>query len=102
MEAPASSDQVKHAIAGLVAFFSLLPGIGLVSRRLRKAGRLSGAYRYLRHLSWLVPALFITSILLLGPIGLTGLGQRIFIASVFTWIILAAHGLARGAFLKRD
>jgi len=102
IEAPASHHQIKHVIAGLVAFFSLMPAIGLVSRRLRKAGRLSGSYRYLRHLSWLIPALFIASILLFGPIGLTGLGQRIFLASVFTWIILAARGLANGAFLKGD
>lgn len=101
IEPPPSDEQIVHAAAGLAAFFCLMPGAGLVSRRLRVAGRLSGSYRLLRPLSWLMPVAFIAMAIGFHPLGLAGLGQRIFLAVVFTWVILAARGLANGAFLPR-
>lgn len=98
IEPPPSGEQIRHAVAGLVAFFCLMPGAGLVSRRLRVAGRLSGSYRWLRPLSWLMPVAFIAMVVGFHPLGLAGLGQRIFLAVVLTWVILAARGLAKGAF----
>ena len=79
-----------------------MPGAGLVSRRLRIAGRLHGGYRWLRYLSWLVPAAFIAMFAVFAPYGLTGLGQRIFLALFFLWLIIAARGLETGAFSKRQ
>lgn len=100
VEPPASREQVLHAIAGLIAFFSLMPGAGLVSRRLRLAGRLSGGYRWLRPLSWVLPVAFIAFATVFVSQGLAGLGQRIFMAFVFAWIILAARGLEKSAFVS--
>lgn len=101
IEPPASGEQRIHALGGLVAFFSMLPGAGLVSRRLRRAGRLSGGYRWLRYLSWLTPAAFVAFAFLFVPAGLAGLGQRIFLALLFAWLLLAARGLEQGAFAPR-
>ena len=98
IEPPPSDEQILHAVAGLIAFFTLMPGAGLVSRRLRVAGRLSGGYRWLRPLSWLIPVAFLAMAIVFQPRGFVGLGQRIFLVLVFTWLILAAQGLAKGAF----
>ena len=91
---------VALVLAGLAAFFSLMPGAGLVSRRLRIADRLHGGYRCLRCLSWLVPAAFIAMVTVFIPYGLAGLGQRIFLVLLFLWLIIAARGLETGAFSK--
>lgn len=95
---PPSDEQILHAAAGLVAFFGLVPGAGLVSCRLRVAGRLSGSYRWLRPLSWLMPVRFIAMAVVFHPRGFAGLGQRIFLVLAFTWVILAARGLAEVPF----
>lgn len=102
IEPPPSDEQKVHIIAGLVAFFTLMPGMGLAARRLRIAGRLSGGYRWLRYLSWTVPVMFVASIFVFGSMGLTGLGQRVFLACVIAWIVLAAWGLHKGAFSQRE
>ncbi len=95
---PASSEQRVHAMAGLVAFFAMMPGMGLVSRRLRRADRLRGRYRWLRYLSWLTPFAFIAFVLVFAPAGLAGLGQRIFLALLLAWLLIAARGLDTDAF----
>lgn len=102
IEPEPSNEQIRHIIAGLVAFFTLMPGMGLASRRLRMAGRLSGGYRWLRYLSWMAPVLFLASVFVFAAIGLTGLGQRLFLAAVFAWVVVAALGLERGAFLRDE
>lgn len=99
IEAPPSFEHKLHVVAGLVAFFSILPGAGLVSRRLRIAGRLSGTCKWLRPLSWLLTAAFVLLVAVFMPLGLAGLGQRIFLLMVFAWMLIAAPGLANGAFM---
>lgn len=98
VEPPASEEQKIHALGGLVAFFALMPGAGLVTRRLRLAGRLSGGHRWLRPLSWSIPLAFVAFAVVFVPRGLAGLGQRIFLALLLAWILLCAHGLATDAF----
>lgn len=95
---PSSTENVAHDLAGLVTFFCLMPGAGIVSRRLRRAGRLLGIYRWLRALSWLNPVAFVAFLVIFLPRGLPGLGQRIFIVIFLSWLLLAAHGLAKEAF----
>ena len=102
IEPSPSNEQILHAAAGLVAFFGLMSGAGLVSRRLRVAGRLSGSYLWLRPLSWLMPGAFIAMATVFHPHGFAGLGQRIFLVLAFTWVILAARGLAKGAFVPHQ
>jgi hypothetical protein len=101
VEPPPSNEQMRHAVAGLVAFFSIMPGAILVSRRLRAAGRLHGRYRWLHLLSWLLPATFVAMVAVFVPSGLAGLGQRVFLILVFTWIVVVARGLGTGAFSLR-
>jgi len=102
VEPPAASDeQIRHALGGLIAFFSIMPGAILVSRRLRAAGKLHGRYRWLPLLSWLLPVAFVSMVAVFIPIGLAGLGQRIFLALVFIWVVVVARGLEKGAFSSR-
>ena len=102
IEAPASDEQIKHILVGLVGFFSLFTGAGLVSRRLRIANRLYGEYKLLRPLSWLLPIVFFGTFFIFQALGLVGLGQRISLIFIFAWVILAARGLEKGAFLSKD
>lgn len=102
VEPPPSDESNLHTLVGVVAFFSFMPGAGLVSRRLRIAGRLHSGFRWLHYLSWLVPAAFIAMFAVFAPYGVTGLGQRIFLALFFLWLIIAARGLETGAFSKRE
>lgn len=99
VEPPPSGEQIRHAVAGFVFFLSLMSAAGLASRRLRQAGRLRGAYRALRYLSWLAPVAFAAFVIYFVPQGLAGLGQRIFLLVLFAWVVLAARGIATGAFL---
>ena len=87
-----------HILAGIVAFFTLMPGAFVISRRLHRAGRLGGGYQWLRYLSWLAPVAFVAIMVVLEPRGLEGLGQRIFLAIILVWMLLAARGLGTGAF----
>jgi len=98
VEGPPSPEGLRHILAGFVAFLGLMPGAGIVSRRLRLAGRLQGVYRWLRALSWLNPVAFVGLLVIFEPRGLDGLGQRIFIVIFISWLLLAAHGLAKEAF----
>ncbi len=98
IEPPASDEQQLHALAGLVAFFAIMPGAGLVSRRLRLAGRLRGPYRWLRALSWLITVSFFVFAFGFASIGLSGLGQRLFLGVLFAWLFMAAWGLGKGVF----
>lgn len=99
VEAPPSHEQMLHAGAGMVALLSLMVGAGFATRRLRLAGRLGPKYRLMRLLAWLTPISFITFMFFFAPIGLTGLGQRIFLGFMFAWQIMAAYGLSTGAFI---
>ncbi len=101
VEPPASHEQNLHAASGMIGLISLMIGAGIASRRLRRAGRLSSKYRILQILSWLTPAAFIAMATLFASFGLVGLGQRIFMALMFAWQIIAAHGLSVGAFSPR-
>lgn len=98
IEPPPSDEQKLHAVGGLLAFFAMMPGAGLVSRRLRLAGRLRGGYRWLRYLSWLTPAAFVAFAVVFIPAGFAGLGQRIFLALLLAWLLLAARGVEKGEF----
>ncbi len=98
IEPPPSDDQIWHAVSGIVGLSSLMIGAGLVSRRLRVAGRLHGRYRWLQPLSWLSPIAFVGFATVFVPYGLAGLGQRLFLLFLLLWVILAAHGLGKAAF----
>lgn len=99
IEAPPSPEQRLHGAAGSLGLLSLMAAAGLASRRLRIAGRLGFRYRSLRALAWLTPVAFVAFIVSV-PFGLAGLGQRIFLAVLFAWQLLAAWGISVGAFRR--
>jgi len=102
VEAPASDEQLLHDAAGMVGLLSLMAAAGFATRRLRRAGRPGSKYRTLRLLSWLTPAAFVAFAMFFVSYGLAGLGQRVFLALMFAWQIIAAHGLATGVFSLRQ
>lgn len=102
IEGPASDEHKLHVVVGIIAFFSLFAGAGLATRRLRIANRLHGKYRFLRPLSWLLPIVFFVALFTFQSLGLVGLGQRIALVFIFAWVLLAARGLEKGAFLTSD
>jgi Protein of unknown function (DUF998) len=102
VEAPASDEQLLHDAAGMAGLLSLMAAAGFATRRLRRAGRLGSKYRTLRLLSWLTPAAFVAFAFFFVSYGLAGLGQRVFLALMFAWQIIAARGLATGVFSLRQ
>ncbi len=101
VEIPPSDEQILHAASGMIGLLSLMAGAGFASRRLRRAGRLQSGYQSLRLLSWLTPAVFVAFATIFVSNGLAGLGQRIFLALMFAWQLIAATGLSVGAFSSR-
>lgn len=102
VEPPPTEEETIHTTAAFVGLLSLMTGAGFATRRLRRAGRLATEYRTLRWLTWLTPIAFITFAVFLVDLGLAGLGQRIFLALMFAWQIIAANGLATNAFSSRN
>lgn len=100
VEGPPSDEQLLHAAAGMVGLLNLMVAAGFATRRLRLAGRLTSKYRSLRVLSWLTPVAFL-AFLISVSYGFAGLGQRIFLGSMFAWQLIAARGIVNGAFSSR-
>lgn len=100
VEGPPSDEQVLHGAAGTVGLLSLMAAAGFATRRLRRAGRLGSRFRWLRILSWLTPVAFV-AFLVSVSYGFAGLGQRIFLAVMFAWQLLAARGIVDDAFSSR-
>lgn len=94
-----SQRHMVHVVAGIGAFLSILIGIAIATRRLQRAGRLHGEFRGLILLSWLAPLALIVFNVWLIPAGFAGLGQRVFLATVFAWLLLAARGFVKSAFV---
>jgi hypothetical protein len=91
---------ILHDLSGFLAFLSLIPAMFVLSRRLKKSGKLHGAYKTLSYLPWVVLILFFSLMFYFGPNDMAGLGQRIFLASVFSWLIIAAMGFKTSAFMN--
>lgn len=56
----------------------------------------------MRLLSWLALATFIAFAFYFTSCGLAKFGQRIFLAIMFAWQIIAAYGLSTGVFSSRQ
>ncbi len=89
-----------HKAAGITAFLSMVPAIGLMTRRLRKAGRLSGYFVILRVLAWLLPIAFVVFAAWSIEAGYAGFGQRLFLSLYFCWMLIASYGILTGAFAR--
>jgi hypothetical protein len=94
---PITQEGALHGLSSVLTFFTAVPGMIVVSRRLRSAGRLHGKYRVLPGLGGLVLVLLLA--FAFGfPIEPAGLAQRLFITAMFAWLLLCAGGLWSGAF----
>lgn len=82
---------IAHALFGLLAFLTLIPSMFIFSKKLHKAGRTIGIFKALRYLPWVVLFFFLALLFYFGPGDLAGLGQRLFLASMFAWLIAAAY-----------
>ena len=91
-----------HGLFGFLMFLTLIPAMIVFSRRFRLSNLLRNEYRALWLLSWLVLLLFLSMLFAFGPLQLVGLGQRIFLVAMFSWLILAARGIQTGAFLSEN
>jgi hypothetical protein len=100
--AAVSQHHMVHLGAGVGAFLSIVLGIAIATRRLQRAGRLHGEFRGLILLSWLAPLTLVVFNVWLIPAGFAGLGQRVFLAVVFAWLLLAARGFVKSAFVSEQ
>lgn len=91
---------ILHDLSGFLAFLSLIPALFVLTRRLKHSGKLKGGYKALNYLAWVVLILFLALMFYFGPNDMAGLGQRLFLVSVFSWLILAAMGFKTGAFIN--
>jgi Protein of unknown function (DUF998) len=89
---------VVHDLSGFAAFLTMIPAMILLSRRKQLAEPFRGAWRVVRHCAWLVLILFLAMLFVFEPLQLVGLGQRLFLAAMFTWLLSAAYAIRSGAF----
>lgn len=87
-----------HKAAGISAFLAMVPAIGLVTWRLYKARRLRGGYKVLPVLALLLPIAFVVFAAWSIEAGYAGLGQRVFLALFFAWMLIASFGIVTGSF----
>jgi len=82
-----------HNFAGLGTFIAVLIAVMMLTRAMGKDPRFSGSGRWLGVLSLCVVASFAVLFLVSGPfvsIGIFGIAQRLFLACVSSWLLVAA------------
>lgn len=99
---PASSEGAVHDQLAGFFFLALMIAMLVFSVRLWRAGRLRGSYWALPVLALLAPPLIVAVFALLEPIGLVGLGQRVYILVLVSWLIMLASGLHGRLFTARS
>lgn len=90
-----------HDLAGFAAFLTMLPAMVAVAGRLRTHRPEHKLSLSLTVHAWVVIALFVAMLFLFEPRGLVGLGQRLFLATMLGWHLVAAGALRSGMF-QRD
>ena len=93
---------IAHDLAGFAAFLTLISAMFVVLRSLRAKGVLSGQYSALKVLPWTSLVLFVSLLFYFSATGLVGLGQRIFLVSIFAWLFVTMVGVRAGAFFRAD
>jgi hypothetical protein len=87
-----------HLIGGSTGVFTMLVGMLAISIKLKVLGLLKGFYNNLILIAILAPIFFLAQIFTFDNIfGLAGLGQRIFVAGLFSWLIIILTGIRSGA-----
>jgi len=100
--APVTGVGVAHDLAGFAAFLTVLPAMFVVSRRLPVEDVGSGTYSTMKVLPLTSLILFLALLFYFGMNGLGGLGQRIFLASLFSWLLVTAQGVRSGVMFRAE
>ncbi len=86
-----------HDQIGFIWFFAFLATTFIYSRKLRRVNKIQGVLRTLRYLPWLIVIMFIAMIFLFGLVlNLPGLGQRLVMITILSWLFLMARALQTG------
>ncbi len=83
-----SSTGVIHTVGGLVRFLALAVGLPLLSSVLKKIEPWKEWGSQLKTLAIIFVIAFVITLFVLAPMGLFGLGQRVFIATVLAWMFM--------------
>ena len=95
---PTTSEGVLHDQLAGIFFLALMVAMLVFSVRLWRVGKLRGRYWALPVLALLAPPLIVAVFALLEPIGLVGVGQRIYILVLLSWLLLTTSGLLGRSF----
>ena len=93
---------IAHDLVGFLAFLTLIPAMFVVSKSLRTEGSRRSAYSALRVLPWISLVLFVALLFYFSTTGLVGLGQRIFLVSILTWLFVTMVGVREGIIFKSN
>jgi len=85
-----------HGLAGYVVVLGLIPAAFLVSGAVHRDGGPVSRAGAMRSLPWAILAGFVVAVLS-QSLDATGLGQRIFLATWLSWLVLLGVVLSRGA-----
>lgn len=93
---------ILHDLSGFVAFLTMIPAMIYLSRRLPSSKQIGGLWPVLRHGPWLVLILFLAMLFVFEPVRLVGLGQRLFVVAMFTWLLSTAYTIRSGAWASSE
>lgn len=86
-----------HDLIGFIWFFAFLATTYFYSRKLRIANKEQGLFQVLRYFPWLIVIMFIAMIFVFGSLlNLPGLGQRLVMITILSWLFLMARALQTG------
>ena len=87
-----------HNLASLLFFLLLMIAMLVLSIRLRRARMLEGRQMALLWLSIAAPILLVATFGPLDRAGLVGLGQRLYVLTLISWLAIMANGVRSQAF----
>lgn len=87
-----TAGEIHDQVSGLF-FLSLMVAMLILSVRLWRSNLLAGPFTSLLWLAIAAPILLTLTFTVLESRGIVGLGQRIYVLSLLSWLILTAYGL---------
>lgn len=91
-----------HNLATALFFLLLMVAMLVLSVRLRRAGLLGGGYAALLWLALAAPVVAVVAFGLLSAAGVVGIGQRLYVLTLLSWLALLAVGIRNWAFASAE
>jgi hypothetical membrane protein len=91
-----------HNLATALFFLVLMVAMLVLSVRLRRAGLLDGGYAALLWLALAAPIVAVVAFGRLSAAGLVGIGQRLYVLTLLSWLALLAVGIRNRAFERAE